>query len=158
MGTSSRCCPPPEVDSIVFRVVREPIEPRSLEGIGRPSDGGLVAFLGIVRDHADDGRPVSGLSYEAFEPMAVREFETIGDEARARFGDVRLAIVHRIGDLAVGEISVAVVAAAVHRAAAFDACEYAIDQLKRRAPIWKKERYVDGSAQWKAEAGEGSGG
>ena len=106
----------------------------------------------MVRPNADDGRPVEGLFYEAFEPMAVAEFERIAGEARARFGDVRLAIVHRVGDLAVGEIAVAVVAAAAHRGAAFDACRYAVDELKSRAAIWKRERYAGGPAGWKANA------
>jgi molybdopterin synthase catalytic subunit len=133
----------------VFAIVREPIDPRTLEDAIRPGDGGAVKFLGIVRGRADDGRAVHGLSYEAFEPLATAEFERIAGEARERFGDVALAIVHRIGEVGVGEISVAVVASAVHRGAAFDACRYAIDELKRRAPIWKKERYADGSARWR---------
>jgi molybdopterin synthase catalytic subunit len=135
----------------VFALQREPIEPRLLEKVVRPGDGGVAIFLGIVRDNAD-GRPVEGLSYEAFEPMALREFELIANEVCDRFGDVRIAIVHRTGDLRVGEISVAVLAAAEHRAVAFEACRYAIDQLKARAPIWKKERYADGGSQWRATA------
>lgn len=134
----------------MFSIVREPIDHHALERIVSPRDGGVVTFLGIVRERADDGRPVNGLWYEAFEPMAIREFEAIAAEARNRFGDVRLAIVHRIGELRVGDVSVAVVAGAEHRAAAFDACRYAIDQLKTRAPIWKQERYADGDAHWKA--------
>jgi molybdopterin synthase catalytic subunit len=134
----------------VFAIVREPIELRSLESIVRTGDGGVVTFLGIVRGDDDDGRPVKALSYEAFEPMALTEFDAIAGEARDRFGDVRIAIVHRIGRLAVGEVSVAVLASAAHRAAAFDACRYAIDELKHRAPIWKKEHYTDGAAEWKA--------
>jgi molybdopterin synthase catalytic subunit len=133
----------------MFRIVREPIDPRALERVVRPGDGGVATFLGIVRSRADDGRPVIGLSYEAFEPMASGEFETIACEARDRFGDVAIAVVHRIGDLTVGEISVAVLAAAVHRAAALDACRYAIDELKRRATIWKKEHYADGASEWR---------
>ncbi len=134
----------------MFRIVREPIDPRKLEEIVRPGDGGVVTFLGVVREDADDGRPVTALWYEAFEAMALREFEAIAGEARGRFGDVRIAIVHRIGELQVGEISVAVLAAAAHRAAAFEACQYAIDQLKSRAPIWKQERYAAGDAQWRS--------
>lgn len=107
-----------------------------------------MSFLGIVRDRSDDGRPVSGLSYEAYDDGALAEFEAIGDEARRRFGDVRLAIVHRTGELRVGDIAVAVSAAAAHRAAAFEACRYAIEELKRRAPIWKKERFRDGTQRW----------
>lgn len=101
-----------------------------------------------MRDRSDDGRAVTGLTYEAHEAMALAEFERIADDARERFGDVRLAIVHRIGELAVGEIAVAVCAAAEHRAAAFDACRYAVDRLKQRAPIWKSERYADGTQCW----------
>jgi molybdopterin synthase catalytic subunit len=133
----------------MLAVVRGPIEPRELEKEIRAGDGGAVTFLGIVRGRADDGRTVRGLSYEAFEPLATAEFEKIAGEARERFGNVALTIVHRIGELGVGEISVAVVASAPHRAAAFDACRYAIDELKLRAPIWKKESYDDGSARWR---------
>jgi len=133
----------------VYAVVRDPIDPRALERVVRAGDGGVATFFGIVRETADDGRPVSGLWYEAFDAMAIREFETIASEVRERFGDVSLAIVHRVGELRVGEISVAVLAAAAHRAAAFDACRYAIDQLKNRAAIWKQERYSDGDAAWK---------
>ena len=136
----------------MFKLVRNPIDPSSLEAIVSPGDGGVVTFVGVVRDAASDGRLVSALSYEAFEPMAVTEFEKIAEEARERFGDLRLAIVHRIGDVRPGDVSVAVLAAAVHRAAAFEACRYAIDELKRRAPIWKQERYVGGDARWIAGA------
>lgn len=141
----------------MYRVVRDTIDPRVLERAAGAEDGdrgGIVTFLGIVRNRADDERPVKGLWYEAFEPMAAAEFERIAGEARVRFGDVRIAIVHRIGALAAGEIAVAVVAAAAHRKSAFDACEYTIDELKRRAPIWKKERYADGSETWKSNAAD----
>jgi len=140
----------------VFRITREAIDPRALESAVRVRDvGGVVTFLGVVRSRADDGRAVEGLSYEAFEPLATAEFERIAQEARGRFGQVRVAIVHRTGDLGIGEIAVAVSASAVHREAAFDACEFAIDEVKRRAPIWKKERYADGSSEWKANPGGG---
>lgn len=132
-----------------YRIVHEPFDPADLEAFVRTGDGGVVTFLGIVRGDADDGRAVSALWYEAHEAMAVDEFTTIAREARERFGDVRLGIVHRVGDVGVGEIAVAVLAAAAHRAEAFDACEYAIDELKRRAPIWKKERYADGGEAWR---------
>jgi molybdopterin synthase catalytic subunit len=134
----------------VLRITRDPIDPRALESaIGDRSFGGVVTFLGVVREHSDDGRAVNGLSYEAYEEMALVEFQAIADEARTRFGDVRLAIVHRIGDLAVGDVAVAVCAGSPHRAAAFDACEYAIDAVKSRAAIWKKEHYADGSGEWR---------
>lgn len=134
----------------MFRIVTEAIDVESLKQVVRRGDGGVVTFLGVVREDADDGRPVSALWYEAHETMAVREFEAIEKEARERFGDVRVAIIHRIGELRVGEVSVAVLAAAPHRGAAFDACRYAIDELKRRAPIWKKEQYAGGGAEWRA--------
>src|SRR5690348_10347538 len=109
----------------MFEITREPIVPSEL--YPAPSGAaGVVTFIGIVRDRADDGRPVAGLSYEAFEPMALASFESIAAEARDRFGTVHVAIVHRIGELSAGEIAVAVVVAAAHRDAAFDACRYCI--------------------------------
>ena len=146
----SRCCLRPAVGSVrFFDVVREPIDVRALEAALRTdADGGVVTFLGVVRDRANDGGVVSGLSYEAYVPMAIDVFERIAGEARERYGEVRLAIVHRVGDLTVGEVAVAVVAASRHRGNAFRACESAIDALKARAPIWKKERYADGSGEW----------
>ena len=133
----------------MFAIVKEPIDPRTLEAaVSTESSGGIVTFLGVVRNRANDGEMVSGLSYEAYESMACDEFRRVAEEARERFGDVRVAIVHRIGDLSIGEIAVAIVAASRHRAAAFDACEFAIDAVKARAPIWKKEHYLDGSGTW----------
>jgi molybdopterin synthase catalytic subunit len=137
----------------VFAIVRSPIDPVRLEAAVRDDVfGAIVTFLGIVRARADDGRAVVGLEYEAYDSMALAEFERVAGEAYQRFGMVRLAIVHRAGRLNVGEIAVAVVAGSPHRAAAFDACEYAIDEVKARAPIWKKELYADGDGRWKANA------
>ncbi len=133
----------------MFRIARDAVDARTLEAILRDGDGGFVTFVGIVRGRGDDGRGVSGLSYEAYEPLAQAAFEEIAGEARERFGDVRIAIVHRIGELSVGDVAVAVAAAAPHRAEAFAACAYAVDELKRRAPIWKKEAYVDGASRWR---------
>ena len=120
-------------------------------------DGGVVAFLGRTRvtpgtpapgqeDEAarHAGREVRGLEYEAFEPMALAVLGDIADEIAERFGVRRVAIVHRTGEVPLGEASVLVVAAAPHRDAAFDAARYAIDETKARAPIWKAERFVDG--------------
>ena len=137
----------------MFAIVRGPIDPERLSAAVRDDVfGAIVTFLGIVRERADDGRLVDGLEYEAYDAMALAEFETIAGEAYQRFGDVRLAIVHRAGRLNVGEIAVAVVVGSPHRGAAFDACEYAIDEVKSRAPIWKKELYADGEERWKANA------
>ncbi len=133
----------------MFDIVTEAIDPRVLEAAVRgDAFGGIVTFLGVVRERSSGGAAVSGLSYEAYEALAVEEFERIAREAVEQFGDVRLAIAHRIGKLAIGDVAVAVVAAARHRESAFDACEFAIDALKARAPIWKKEHYVHGDALW----------
>lgn len=137
----------------VSAIVREPIDPRALEAqVRTDACGGVVTFLGVVRERADDGRGVNGLAYESHEAMALAEFALIADEIAGRHPEMRLGIVHRIGELAVGEIAVAVCAASPHRAQAFEACAYAIDQLKERAPIWKKERYADGTGEWIANS------
>jgi MoaE-MoaD fusion protein len=127
------------------------------ERLATPADGAVVAFLGRTRitpgtpapdqvaeaaRHA--GRDVETLEYEAHESMALRILGDIADEIAARFGVDRLAILHRIGEVPLGEPSIAVVAVAPHRDAAFDAARYAIDETKARAPIWKAERFADG--------------
>jgi molybdopterin synthase catalytic subunit len=91
------------------------------------------------------GRAVLGLDYEAFESMALAVLAQVADEIEARFGVRRLAILHRVGAVPLGEASVVIAVAAGHRDAAFDACRYAIEELKARAPIWKSERFADGS-------------
>jgi molybdopterin converting factor subunit 1 len=127
------------------------------DGLTTSEDGAVAAFLGRTRitpgtpapgqeaeaeRHA--GRRVEGLGYEAHEPMALRVLEEIAAEIESRFGVTRVAIVHRTGAVPLGEVSVAVVAVAPHRDAAFDAARYAIDETKARAPIWKAERFRDG--------------
>ena len=128
-----------------------------IERLKTPHDGAVVGFLGVTRTspgtpapgqeeeaarHA--GRSVEALEYEAHPVMAVSVLEVIADEIRERFGVERLAIVHRVGEVPLGEPSVAIVACAEHRGAAFDAARYAIDETKARAPIWKAERFADG--------------
>ena len=133
----------------MFAIVDEAIDPRALEAaVGAPACGGVVCFTGVVRESADGGRAVTGLRYEAHVAMAEASFRQIVDELRATMPEVRLAIVHRVGDLAVGEIAVVVAAAAPHRAEAFAAARFAIDALKERAPIWKEEHYRDGARAW----------
>jgi molybdopterin synthase catalytic subunit len=111
--------------------------------------GAVVTFLGTTRETSpDDPRPVVALEYEAYESLAVAEMQRIADETRERFGPLALAMVHRTGRVALGEPSVAVVVAAPHRGAAFDACRYAIDALKSRVAVWKREVYRDGGAAW----------
>jgi len=123
--------------------------------VGSPADGAAVLFVGTVRDR-NDGRPVTGIRYEAYVEMAEAELGRIVAEASARWGTDRIAVVHRIGELAVGEASVAIAVSAPHRAASFEACRYIIDELKARVPVWKRERYADGGAAWLA--GEVRGG
>jgi molybdopterin synthase catalytic subunit len=113
-----------------------------------PDCGAVVCFEGIVREDGHGKRRVVALTYEIYEAPALRECAAIAEEARARFGQCNIAIVQRTGRLGVGETSIAIAVAAPHRAAAFGACEYAIDELKKRVPIWKKEEYADGSSSW----------
>ena len=105
--------------------------------------GGVVSFLGAVRDHAR-GRAIRQLEYEAYPAMALVEMERICDAAAQRWPAARVAIAHRVGHLEIGDLAVVVVAAAAHRAEAFEACRFAIDTLKETVPIWKKEIATDG--------------
>jgi molybdopterin synthase catalytic subunit len=109
-----------------------------------PADGAQVVFEGIVRNHSG-GRAALYLEYEAYEAMALAGMRTIVAEMRRRFPVDRAAMVHRLGRIEIGETAVLVVVSSAHRAAAFDACRYGIDELKRRVPIWKKEYFADGA-------------
>jgi molybdopterin synthase catalytic subunit len=109
--------------------------------------GGYVSFEGWVRDH-NEGLEVSHLEYEAFQELAVKEGDRIVAEAAARFPIERALCVHRVGDLAIGEMAVWVGVSSVHRGEAFDACRYIIDEVKHRVPIWKKEHYRNGDSGW----------
>jgi molybdopterin synthase catalytic subunit len=133
----------------MFAIVRDPIDMAAVaQSVGSDECGAIATFAGIVRSVSDDRRAVTGLSYEAHEEMAIAEFERIAQEARKRFGVDGITVVHRIGDLGIGEVAVGVAVACGHRGQAFDACEYVIDELKARAPIWKQEHYVDGASEW----------
>ena len=111
-----------------------------------PARGGVASFLGLVRNH-HGGRQVVRLEYSAYEPMAEAECARIVAEAEERW-DCGVALAHRIGMLDVGEVAVAVAAASPHREEAFAACRYAIEEIKRRVPIWKREFFVDGGVEW----------
>jgi MoaE-MoaD fusion protein len=131
----------------IFQLVRKPIDTREIvEGLKAPEDGGLVVFDGFVRSNFKGQRTLY-LEYEAYEAMALTKMREIGAEMRKRFAIHRLAIVHRLGRLEIGETSVLIAVSAPHRGAAFDACRYGIDTLKRTVPIWKKE-YFAGGAVW----------
>ena len=128
-------------------LTRSPIQ---LEGliaeVSGPDRGGVASFLGTVRDH-HAGRAVRGLEYSAYDQMAEEVCREILLEAAARW-PVRVTLCHRLGDLAIGDVAVAVVAAGGHRDEAFAACRYVIEELKRRVPIWKRETFVDGTSHW----------
>lgn len=115
-----------------------------VSGVGR---GAVATFLGTVRN-TSGGRSVTGLEYSAYEAMATREMDAIVSEATAIANGVAIVAVHRVGGLAVGDVCVMIAAAHSHRAPAFDACRYTIEEIKKRVPIWKRERYDDGSFEW----------
>ncbi len=112
--------------------------------IRRPEDGAVAVFEGVVRNHSR-GRRTLYLEYEAYEPMAGKQLESLAAQALEKFQVRDLAIVHRLGHLDIGETSVAIVVASAHRGAAFDACRWLIDTLKNTVPIWKKEYFEDGA-------------
>ena len=129
----------------VFRIVREPIDPVALaRHVRAPDDGAVVTFDGCVRNHSA-GRRTLFLEYEAYVPMALAKIREIGAELHRQFAVDRVAIVHRLGRLEIGETSVFIAVSAPHRRAALDACRFAIDTLKRTVPIWKKEYFEDGA-------------
>jgi len=113
--------------------------------------GAIVTFLGLVRESSPgDPRPVDAIHYDAYPRLALPELETIAQEARTKFGPLEIAIVHRVGDVELGAASIGVAVAAAHRRAAFEACEYAMDEIKARVAVWKQERYRDGATAWRA--------
>jgi molybdopterin synthase catalytic subunit/molybdopterin converting factor small subunit len=122
-----------------------------LAAIKQPEDGAVVVFEGIVRDHTRDRRTLY-LDYEAYEPMARRKLEELGEEALQKFGIRKVVLVHRLGRLQHTETSVLIAVASAHRAAAFEACRWLIDTLKRTVPIWKKEYFEDGAVWADGEA------
>jgi molybdopterin synthase catalytic subunit/molybdopterin converting factor small subunit len=126
-------------------LVREPIDAAAIEhAIKAGADGAVCVFDGIVRDNTR-GRPTLHLDYEAYDEMALKQMHLLRAEAIEHFGVRDVAIVHRLGRLAVGESSVFIAVSSAHRGAAFDACRWVIDTLKKTVPIWKKEQFVDGS-------------
>ena len=118
-----------------------------LSRVGAPEDGAVVVFLGTVRNH-HEGRSVAGINYEAYESMATQVLTEIASSVATRFGTDRVAVVHRVGDLTIGEASVAVAASAPHRQEAFGAAQEIMEEIKRKVPVWKHERFTDGSTEW----------
>jgi molybdopterin synthase catalytic subunit len=133
-------------------LVFEPIDLAALLAVVQsPERGGVASFLGTVRNH-QHGREVLRLDYSAYAPMAEAECARIVAEAESRW-EVAVTLQHRVGQLEVGDVAVAIAAAAAHRDAAFQACRYVIEEVKRRVPIWKKEVYADGSVEWVGAGG-----
>jgi molybdopterin synthase catalytic subunit len=125
-----------------------PIDDSALTNLVRKGHcGAVVTFLGTVRDITGDEITLA-LDYEAYPPMAEKKMAEIETEVRSRWPIGELVLVHRLGKLQVGEISVAVAVSCPHRAEAFEACRFAIDRLKEVVPIWKKENWVDGRTEW----------
>jgi molybdopterin synthase catalytic subunit len=138
-----------EPESDAFKITFAPL---SFDEVYRRADasanGAIVVMSGTVRDRTD-GKPVSFLEYQAYEPMAIAVFKQIAAEIHKSWPQTnRVVIHHRIGKLKLKEISVLVAVGCPHRGEAFEACRYAIDTLKHQAPIWKKEYWADGSSQW----------
>ncbi|HEY3988910.1 MAG TPA: molybdenum cofactor biosynthesis protein MoaE [Acidobacteriaceae bacterium] len=131
--------------SPVVALTRERIDRDALvAALQQPGDGGVVIFDGIVRDNTR-GRKTLYLDYEAYEEMALAEMQKLAREAGERFAVDRVGVVHRLGRLEIGETSILIVVTSAHRAAAFDACRWLIDTLKRTVPVWKKEHFADGA-------------
>jgi MoaE-MoaD fusion protein len=131
----------------LIQLGRHPIDPAALvRHVRTDSDGAIVTFDGCVRDNSH-GRRTLYLDYESYESMALAKLREIAADIHAKFAIDRIAIAHRLGRLEIGETSVFIAVSAPHRAAAFDACRFAIDTLKRTVPIWKKEYFADG-ATW----------
>ena len=130
-------------------VTRQPIDAAALLAqVADPALGGAALFVGSVRRGDEDG-PVEAIEYSAYETMLEEEFGKIVTETTAQWPDTRVMGVHRLGKIRAGEISIAVAAAAPHRAEAFAACRHAIEEAKKRLPVWKKEIFQDGSEAWR---------
>ncbi|NNF26558.1 MAG: molybdenum cofactor biosynthesis protein MoaE [Gemmatimonadetes bacterium] len=129
-------------------VTSNPISPASvLDRVGEESDGAVILFVGTVRDQ-NDGRPVSGMEYHGYEEMAREQLDAIAKEASALVDGGSLAVVHRLGVLALGDVSVAIAVSSPHRKSAFEASRFVIEEIKKRLPVWKKEHYLDGRTGW----------
>lgn len=132
----------------MFSISTTPLDAAELRArMGAPEDGALVTFEGWVRNH-HGGKPVTSLTYEAYAALAEREGARIVAEAKAKFAVSNVLCEHRTGALEIGDIAVWVGVTAHHRGAAFEACRYVIDEIKSRVPIWKHERYADGTEAW----------
>jgi molybdopterin synthase catalytic subunit len=133
----------------LVRVSAEPLlVEEALKHVDDPGAGGTCVFVGTVRDAGAGGEAVTGLTYEAFEELAVERLEELAARIIAGWPVRRVALLHRTGHLAVGEASVVVAVSSAHRAEAFEACRFGIEELKHDVPIWKRESFQTGEARW----------
>lgn len=140
---------PPVSGGSPSRLTDEPIDVAALETqVAGPGHGAVVSFVGRARDTSDDGRGVLELEYEAYPDMAERVLDEIASEVTRRWPAVAVGVVHRVGLVPLGEAAVAIVTAAPHRSDAYEANRFVIEAIKERLPIWKRERFADGS-EWK---------
>jgi|SRR5436190_1057072 len=146
MGAVSR----PSIGATTFvRVSDDPLSvDEALSFVADPSAGGTCVFIGTVRDVGADGSTVTSLRYESWDEVAVDRLRSIAEELHERWPVRKVALLHRTGDLDVGEASVVVAVSAAHRSEAFDACREGIEQLKHDVPIWKKELLASGDGHW----------
>ena len=139
---------PGNPDVVIAELTSEPIDTQALiDRISTPSCGAVCLFLGTVREFTQDKR-TQELVYEAYPEMAVSQMKEILKEAAARWPIPRLGVVHRLGRLGLGEVSIAVAVATPHRGESFEACRWVMDTIKERVPIWKQEHWSDGSTEW----------
>ncbi|MGB2868810.1 MAG: molybdenum cofactor biosynthesis protein MoaE [Bacteroidota bacterium] len=133
-------------------ITKDPINVAEVvESVTSHESGGIDVFIGTTRNHANDKSVVS-LEYEAYEPMALKTMQALVEESRSRWPLDRVAVVHRIGKVPLGEASVVIAVSSAHRNEAFEACRYLIDRLKQEVPIWKKEYYADGTFEWSSQS------
>lgn len=138
----------------MFRVTREPLNLQALvDYVTDPEAGAIVTFIGTTRNH-NEGRRVISLDYEAYPEMAEKELKRLGEEAKRRWKIQRMAIVHRVGRVEITEPSVVIAVAAAHRDDAFQACRFAIEEIKKSVPIWKKEVYEGGEVWIGTQSGQ----
>ena len=133
---------------IFAEVSSDPIDTAALLAkVGSDEDGAALLFIGVVRDHAE-GRKVTGMRYDVYAEMATEVLREIALEATIPLGTDRIAVAHRFGELKIGDISVGIAVSSPHRAEAYEASRFVIEEIKKRLPVWKKEHYLDGVSEW----------
>jgi molybdopterin synthase catalytic subunit len=138
----------------VFRLTRQPILLQELvDFVGSPEAGAIATFIGTTRNN-NEGRKVIALDYDAYDEMAEAELARLESEAEKRWPIKKIAIVHRVGPVQIGEASVAIAVSAGHRQPAFEACRFAIEEIKKRVPIWKKEVFEGGEVWIGSQSGQ----